>query len=139
VLFLIKLSSCTISTTRLDNTEDKSKAEKITREFYDRLIADNYKQTLFYYSEKFKKNIDTNQLFSFYRHYKDVTGTIKNVQIVKCNTKAIDNAGIRTSYFTITYQVTRSIKSTKEVFVLKAVGHENPKIYRYDIIENGGG
>lgn len=136
MIFLFKLSSCTISTTRLDNEQDKANAEKITREFYDQLKSGDYEKTLYFYSDAFKKKIDTNQLFSFYKHYQDKTGVIKNLQVFKCNAKEIDSAGKKIRYFTIIYQVDRSIKRTKESFLLKALGDELPKINRYDIFEN---
>ena len=137
ILFLVKLSSCTVSTTRLNDKEDQSDAQKITTEFYNQMRVDQYEKTLSFYSDTFKMKIDTNQLFSFYRHYKNKTGAIKNTEVLKCESKAITTGGIKTKYFAVDYQVERAIKSTKESFVLKAFGNELPKIYRYDIFEIG--
>jgi len=128
--------SCTFTTSRINQKEDQHMAVKSINQFYDQLKKNDFANTLSFYSDTFKRKLDTTTLYSFYRSYYTRIGGIKSVDLLNCQTLASNNNGHLFKTFVITYNVHRTKGKTKERFILKSYDDESPKISRYDILEN---
>lgn len=127
---------CTLSTGRLNEEEDKATAVKFLEKFYQQIEKKEYKNSLSFYADTFLKTIDSAKLFKFYRHNVESSGEVKSFSLEKCETKSINTDGKNITVFLVMYNVKRSVKSIKERFVLKSFDKGEPKIYRYDVLED---
>ncbi|MFC4211091.1 hypothetical protein ACFOWA_07860 [Pedobacter lithocola] len=130
---MVFLFGCQVSTTKLNDNQDKILGQTISARFYDSLQKKDYRATVPYFAKNFIKKIGVPILFKYYKQNEKSLGTISGISVSNCQTKATSNGAMLSKVFLINFIIKRTNGISKERLILRSVNNEVPKIYTYQI------
>lgn len=127
-LILVLMTSCSYDKIYENRESDKQDAQKIMNKFYF-LIQQNNKEEAF---KLFNQKTTSKEKFDLiYDKVKSENGAIKDFKLSDCQTSIVQGTHTKADYL-LTYDVTRDISNTKEVFLMQKQ-NDTIKIIKYRI------
>lgn len=136
-LFSFLLASCNITanTKRLNRTEDKQAAEKVTSLLYSLLENKAYSKTHDLFSKDFWKVTKASDLDTLLNNTEEKLGKIKSKKVETWETSIISGTD-PSSVYLLVYNVTREKYNSVETIKLTKEG-DRIKIYSYNVKSEG--
>lgn len=133
--FLIASCNITANTKRLNRTEDKQAAEKVTSLLYSLLENKAYSKTHDLFSKDFWKVTKASDLDTLLNNTEEKLGKIKSKKVETWETSIISGTD-PSSVYLLVYNVTREKYNSVETIKLTKEG-DRIKIYYYNVKSEG--